>query len=135
MASNVFGSSLTRFGRSASARLWTAPSRCASSAVPDNTEQWLLTAKDYTDADTLKRRMAVRETHLARARTAKANGSLVLGGAVLDEQGGKMVGSMMVFKMNRADLDKFLKDEVYITGKVWESYEIKPFRAANLSSL
>jgi hypothetical protein len=44
-----------------------------------------------------------------------------------------MIGSVIVYDFpDRQSLDEKLKEEVYISGKVWEKIEIKPFRAAKL---
>jgi hypothetical protein len=42
-----------------------------------------------------------------------------------------MIGSMIVYEFpDRAALDEMLKNESYITGKVWEKVEVMPFRHA-----
>ena len=57
--------------------------------------QFLIIAYDGTDEGALKRRMAAREAHLVGARAMKANGSMIVGGAILDDQG-RMVGSSCI---------------------------------------
>lgn len=95
-------------------------------------KQYLITAYDYTDEGALKRRMDVRPHHLDGARELKANGNYVLGGAMLDDEG-KMVGSIMILQFeNEEQLEAWKQSELYITQKVWESVDIKPFRVAEV---
>jgi uncharacterized protein len=92
--------------------------------------QYLVTAYDYTDDGALKRRMDVRPHHLDGARELKANGNYVLGGAMLDD-GGKMMGSIMILQFeDEEQLEAWKQSEIYITQKIWESVDIKPFRVA-----
>ena len=53
--------------------------------------QFLIIAYDGTDEGALDRRMAAREPHLVGARAMKANRSMIVGGAILDDDG-RMVG-------------------------------------------
>lgn len=95
-------------------------------------KQYLITAYDYTDEGALKRRMDVRPHHLDGARELKANGNYVLGGAMLDDDG-KMVGSIMILQFeDEEQLEAWKQSELYITQKVWESVDIKPFRVAEV---
>ena len=90
--------------------------------------RFVVVAHDFPDA--LDRRLAVRERHLDGVRRMKAEGSFVLGGALLDDAGG-MIGSMMLVEFpDRAALDAWLADEVYVTTRVWERIEVRPFRMA-----
>ncbi|TCN26195.1 YciI family protein [Mesobacillus foraminis] len=42
-----------------------------------------------------------------------------------------MIGSMMVVDYpSREELDKWLKEEPYVVGNVWQNIEIKPCRVA-----
>lgn len=92
--------------------------------------QFLLIAYDGTDAGALDRRMKVRENHLSNVTTLKKRGEFLFGGAILDD-GGKMIGSMIVYEFSdRQSLDAMLKDEPYITGDVWKKVDIQPFRHA-----
>jgi uncharacterized protein len=94
--------------------------------------QFLLIARDGTDAGAPGRRAAVRPDHLERARVLKLKGELLFGGAILDDNG-NMIGSTMLFEMaDRNALDEWLKDEPYINGAVWKSIEIVPFRLAKI---
>ena len=94
--------------------------------------QFLLIAYDGTDPGALQRRLSVREEHLRRISILKKAGEFLFGGAILDNNG-KMIGSMIVYDFpDRQSLEERLKDEPYLTGKVWEKTEIKPFRLAKM---
>jgi len=94
--------------------------------------QFLLLAYDGTDPEALQRRLNVREEHLKRISLLKNTGEFLFGGAILDNNG-KMIGSMIVYDFpDLQSLEERLKDEPYLTGKVWEKTEIKPFRLAKM---
>lgn len=87
--------------------------------------QFVVTAMDYSDAEALNRRMATREQHLASIKEMIAEGSFISGGAILDDAG-KMVGSTLHVEFHdRAALDAKLKQDPYVTGKVWQHIEIR----------
>lgn len=90
--------------------------------------QYVVHALDFPDA--LERRLAAREAHLEGVRRMKANGTFHLGGALLDDEG-RMIGSMMLIEMpGDAAVQAWLRDEVYVTERVWEKVDVRPFRAA-----
>ena len=92
--------------------------------------QFVVIARDGTDEQALERRLKAREAHIAGARKMKEKSEMLLGGAMMDEQG-KMIGSVMVVDFpDRAALDAWLKSDPYSTGGVWKSLEIKSFRVA-----
>ncbi|WP_421827357.1 YciI family protein [Larkinella sp.] len=94
--------------------------------------RYVIHAYDYTDDQAMNRRLAVRPNHFDGARQLKADGHFVLGGALLDPDG-KMIGSMMLLDFDTEDqLNDWLQNEVYISGKVWERIDIKPFRQADI---
>ena len=94
--------------------------------------QFLLVAYDGTDPEALQRRLSVREEHLKRISILKKAGEFLFGGAILDNNG-KMIGSMIVYDFpDHQSLEEKLKDEPYITKKVWEKTEIQPFRIAKI---
>lgn len=85
-----------------------------------------LIAHDYDDA--LERRLACREQHLARLRALAADGLFLGGGVLLDEQG-KMIGSNVHPGFERReDLESWLKDEPYVSESVWETVEVREIR-------
>jgi uncharacterized protein len=92
--------------------------------------QFLLTAYDGTDDQAPERRMKVRADHLEKVDKMIKEGVLLLGGAILSDDG-RMIGSMIVYEFpDRQALDERLKDEPYINGKVWQKIDIRPFRLA-----
>ncbi|MCY7420958.1 MAG: YciI family protein [Chitinophagaceae bacterium] len=94
--------------------------------------QYLVLAKDEKDENALQRRLSVRPNHLDRMQLEKAKGIFILGGATLDENGA-MNGSMLVIET--ADIQaarNWIREDPYITGKVWGTVEILPFRMANV---
>ncbi|MES2808994.1 MAG: YciI family protein [Bacteroidota bacterium] len=94
--------------------------------------QYLITAYDYTDEGAFERRMAIRPHHLDGARELKAKGNYVLGGAMTNDEG-KMIGSTMILQFeNEEELLAWQQSEPYITQKIWQSVDIKPFRVANV---
>jgi uncharacterized protein YciI len=92
--------------------------------------QYLITAYDYTDAGALERRMDVRPRHFDIAKKLKRSDNFIFGGAILNDEG-KMIGSIMVMQFESGgQLEKWQQTEPYITQKIWESYDIKPFKVA-----
>ena len=95
-------------------------------------KQYLITGYDHTDAEALERRMSVREKHLENVRILKNSGNHILGGAILDDQG-MMIGSTMVLQFETDEaFNNWLEKEVYITAKVWDKVDIRPFRVAQV---
>ncbi|WP_114937219.1 YciI family protein [Mucilaginibacter endophyticus] len=95
-------------------------------------KQYLVTAYDYTDAEAFDRRMAARPHHVDGAKALKANGNLITAGAMLNEDG-KMVGSTMIVQFESLEeLEAWKQNDPYITQRVWESVDVKPFKVADL---
>ncbi len=94
--------------------------------------QFVVTALDYTDEDALNRRMENREAHLDGAMQLIAEGRFLSGGAILDEQQ-KMIGSTLHLEFpDRESLEAHLQKDPYISGKVWETIEIREARLVPL---
>lgn len=94
--------------------------------------QFLVIARDGEDSHALDRRLKVREAHLAGARKLAAEGRMIEGGAILDDDG-KMVGSAVIVDFpDRAALDEWLRNDPYVTGDVWRKIDVTPFRVAPL---
>jgi len=94
--------------------------------------QFILIAYDGTDPGALERRMSVRQEHLEKISEMRKAGEFIFGGAVLNEEG-KMIGSMIIYEFpDREALDSRLKEEPYISGKVWKDISIQPFRLAKI---
>ncbi len=92
--------------------------------------QFLVIARDGTDAAALDRRLAARARHFERLPAMLAAGEMLMGGALLDDSG-RMIGSTALVDFpDRAALDRWLADEPYMTGDVWRDLEILPFRLA-----
>jgi uncharacterized protein YciI len=92
--------------------------------------QFVVIARDGTDAEAPQRRLRAREAHLANVGRLKEPEKMLMGGAMLDDNG-TMVGSVMVFDFpDRARLEAWLKNDPYSAGGVWQSLEIKSFRVA-----
>ncbi|KAF9186703.1 hypothetical protein BGZ51_009825 [Haplosporangium sp. Z 767] len=103
------------------------------SAAANAKKQFIVIARDYQDEEAQNRRMEVRPKHLEGARALKKSGTLQLGGALLSDhsESGKMIGSIMIFSAeSEAEVAEIVEKDQYVTGKVWEHYQILPFRQA-----
>ncbi len=90
--------------------------------------QFVIIAKDGTDAEALQRRMAARDAHLANVE--KHFTFIKMGGATLDEQG-TMNGSIIIADFpTREALDSWLAADPYVTSKVWQDITILPYKIA-----
>ncbi len=89
---------------------------------------FLVTAYDGTDEQALSRRLAVRERHLASIERLKSQGKALYGAALLDDKGA-MIGSLVIYEFDsQEEFDAYLKNEPYVTGKVWQKIEVRPCR-------
>lgn len=94
--------------------------------------QFIITAYDYTDDQAFKRRTECREEHLASMKQKKESKEILYAGALLNE-GGQMIGSVVITNFSsREELEKWLADEPYVTGQVWENITIQPFAAPDI---
>ena len=94
--------------------------------------QYVIIARDGNDANALERRMNARPNHFKGARVLKDNNNLILGGAILDDNG-KMAGSVMVVQFETEEaMKKWFDNEPYVTEGVWHSIELKPFKVAEV---
>lgn len=90
--------------------------------------QFMLLGYDDADPDALNRRMAAREAHIALGDKLVAEGHMLYGTAILNDND-KMIGSMLILDYpSRADLDAWLKIEPYVIGDVWREIKIVPVR-------
>lgn len=86
--------------------------------------QFIITAYDFTDDDAINRRLAQREAHLAGIEKMVKAGTFLSGGAILNAQG-KMIGSSVHVEFDdRAQLEEWLNNDPYTTGKVWDKVEV-----------
>jgi uncharacterized protein len=94
--------------------------------------QYLITAFDGTNENALDHRMNIRPYHLEGVKKMKESGNFIIGGANLNDDG-KMIGSTMILQFeDQKDLQNWIDSEPYIQQKVWEKFEVKPFRVANV---
>ncbi len=91
--------------------------------------QFLLTARDYSDDGALERRKACRQAHVEMIDLMKAQGHMICGGAILNDDG-HMVGSAIVceFDSKEALQSLWLDREPYLSGRVWETVTIQPYQ-------
>ena len=93
--------------------------------------QFLVIAYDFTDDQALSRRMAVRDEHLKNARELYDSGKWLFASGILNDDG-QMIGSMIVCDFpSRDEMQKhWLDEEVYVSGNVWKSVEIRRTQVA-----
>jgi len=93
---------------------------------------YVIHAYDYTDEEAMQRRLTARPLHFDRARRLKENGHFIVGGALLSPEG-QMIGSMMLVDFDdETQLEAWLDTDPYVTGRVWEKIDVKPFRMAEV---
>ena len=92
--------------------------------------QYVVMAWDGTDNGAPERRLAARPTHLERIRPRVDAGEVLVGGAILGDDGA-MIGSVLLMDFDsREALDEWLSSDPYTTNGVWERVDVRPFRAA-----
>jgi len=92
----------------------------------------VIIAMDGSDAEAPARRAAVREAHLARAAAAARDGTLAMGGAILDGEG-RMRGSIAVTRhASDAAARAWMAEDPYVTGGVWQDITLYGTRFAPL---
>jgi uncharacterized protein YciI len=92
----------------------------------------VIVAMDGTDAGAPARRAAAREAHLARVLPAARDGTLAMGGAILDEAGA-MRGSIAVTRhASDAAARGWMAEDPYVTGGVWRDVALHGTRFAPL---
>src|SRR5258708_1981712 len=90
--------------------------------------QFVIVAKDGTDAEAPARRLAARPAHIELGSRLRDSGEHLYGVALPDDAG-MMIGSVLVVDYkSRQELDAWLAGEPYATGNVWKSIEILPCR-------
>lgn len=95
-------------------------------------KQYLIIAWDAADTNAQKRRLKVRNEHLAGAKKLKEGGNFILGGAMLNDNK-EMIGSTMVLQFaNDDDFHKWKQNEIYILESVWDRIEVHSFKVANV---
>jgi uncharacterized protein YciI len=100
--------------------------------IPDRRTHTVIVAMDGTDAEAPARRAAVRDAHLARVLPAARDGTLAMGGAILDEAGA-MRGSIAVTRHATDEAARaWMADDPYVTGGVWQDITLHGTRFAPL---
>ena len=90
--------------------------------------QFVVIAKDQPDA--LERRLATREEHLAKVQKAADNGEEIVGAALQDDDG-KMCGSMLLFDVeSRERVEELIANDPYTKNNVWGDIQIMPCTVA-----
>ncbi|MEN9610058.1 MAG: hypothetical protein RLZZ628_872 [Bacteroidota bacterium] len=90
-------------------------------------QQYMIYAKDGTEAGVFERRLSVRKLHFEGVQVLKDKGNYVLGGALLDDAG-KMIGSALILQFEHpTELQNWLDNEPYIQYNVWKTIEIHKF--------
>lgn len=92
--------------------------------------QFIIMAKDGEDEEALNRRLAARDSHLAYGEMAAKTGEQIIAAALLDKND-NMRGSLMIVDFeNIEELQKWLDQEAYVTGNVWQNIDIIPCKIA-----
>jgi uncharacterized protein YciI len=90
-------------------------------------------AFDGTDAGAPARRQAAREAHIARMQPMAADGMLAIGGAILDEAGSRMIGSITVTRhATHEAAQAWMAEDPYVKGGVWQDITLHATRLAAL---
>jgi uncharacterized protein YciI len=99
---------------------------CVKTQLGDIKLQFLVIGYDGKDEEALNRRLAVRQAHIALGDKMRDAEKMLYGAAILDDAA-KMIGSILICDFeSRNELDKWLEEEPYVTGNVWQKIEIKP---------
>lgn len=91
--------------------------------------QYAIIAYDGTDNEALDRRIAVRDAHIATSDRLVASGNGLFGGAILSDDGTSMIGTIKIVEFDtQEEFDAYWATEPYVTGEVWKTYEVVPFK-------
>jgi uncharacterized protein YciI len=92
--------------------------------------RYVVIARDGTDAHAKDRRLRTRPAHLDGIERFVERGEILVGGAILDDEG-NMVGSIVLADFTtRSELEAWLKADPYVTEGVWQEVEVRGFRPA-----
>jgi uncharacterized protein len=85
---------------------------------------------DPKDHETQRRRLEAREAHLAGAAKLAAEGKLLLGGPIFDDDG-EPLGSAAVGNFESRDaLDEWLRNDPYVLADVWQDIEVLSYKVS-----
>ncbi|HZF77248.1 MAG TPA: YciI family protein [Acetobacteraceae bacterium] len=94
---------------------------------------FVVIAQDGRDEGAVPRRMATRPRHMQRIMPCAERGELLAGIALLNEPGGRMVGSVMVLDLpDEEAVRAWLAADPYAEAGVWQDITILPGRVAPL---
>lgn len=86
--------------------------------------QFLVIGRDGKDEKAHDRRQAARQAHIDLGEKLRQSGNMWYGAALWNDDN-QMIGSMLLMDFSsREELDDWLKEEPYVTGKVWQKIEI-----------
>ena len=92
--------------------------------------QFAVIGWDAADDGAHERRAKTRPSHMTSLQAHVERGSILLGGAMLNDDD-QMIGSIIIADFpSRADLDAWIEADPYVTEGVWDRIEVQPFRAA-----
>jgi len=92
--------------------------------------QFLVMARDGTDDEAIERRKRARPIHLEAIAPFVEAGNVLVGGAMLSEDG-EMIGSMLLMDFpDRPAFDAWFEADPYVAHGVWQDVEVRPFRTA-----
>ena len=90
-------------------------------------------AFDGTDAEAPARRQAARDAHIARMQPMATDGTLAIGGAIMDEAGSRMIGSITVTRHATDEAaHAWMAVDPSVKGSVWQDITLHATRLAAL---
>jgi uncharacterized protein YciI len=92
--------------------------------------RFVVIGRDGTDLDAPERRQAARPGHLEGIEAFVRAGNVLVGGALLDDEGTMRGSVLLVDFPSREALNDRLEHDPYVTGDVWREVEVRPFRVA-----
>lgn len=97
--------------------------------------QFSIMAYDYEDDDAINRRLAQRQAHIDGIESMVKQGRFLSGGAILNDDG-KMIGSSVHVEFpNRDEMEQWISQDPYVTGKVWEKIEINEIKLVPVADM
>ena len=93
--------------------------------------EFIILAKDGTDAEAPARRLAARPMHLEALKKFKDSGNVLYAGALLGE-GGAMIGSGVIVSFESEEImrKEWLEKEPYYLNNVWQDVTVLPYASA-----
>ncbi|SCA58289.1 putative Protein YciI [Candidatus Terasakiella magnetica] len=94
--------------------------------------QFHITALDGTDEAAPQRRESAWAEHLVYLQNKKAEGSFLLGGTIVDENGNKTGSTLFVEAKDQDALMDWLYNDPFGRDNVWQHYDIKTIEIPNI---